>query len=77
VQHKCQRNNSNATVVAMGTATVAAIMATKVAAVVATTTAATAMVGGTDNNQLKVAAEEMAVAATKTAMALKRWIPWS
>ncbi len=32
------------------------------------TTAATAIAGGTDYNQLKIAAEEMAAAATETAM---------
>ncbi len=71
VQHGHQFNDINATVVAMVTAAAAARTATMVAAAVATTTVATAMVGVTDNNQLKAAVEETAVAATETAMAMK------
>jgi hypothetical protein len=72
-QHECQCNDTNAAVVAVVTATAAATMATTVSEAVAKIMVATAMVGGIDNNQLKVSAEELAavavVAATETAMA--------
>jgi hypothetical protein len=50
----------------MVTATAAATIATMVAVVVAKRMAATAIAGGTYNNHLKVAAEEMAVAVVAT-----------
>ncbi len=53
----------------MVTAMAAATMATMVAVAAAKTTAATAMAGGTDNNQLKAAVEETSVAETETALA--------
>jgi hypothetical protein len=68
-QHKGHCNNSNATVVAMVTALAAATTTATVVAAVAKTMVATVMAGGTDNNQLKVAAEETAVAVTETGMA--------
>jgi hypothetical protein len=55
----------------MATATAVASMATTLAVAAAKAMAATAMVGGTDNNQLKVTAEEMAAEATETAMAME------
>ncbi len=69
-QCECQCNNSNLAVAAMATAMAAAMTATMVAAMGAKTAAATAMVEGTDNNQVKVAAEERTVVvATETAAA--------
>ncbi len=56
----------------MVTAMAAAMMAKMVAVVATKTTVATAMAGGTDNNQLQVAAEETGVVAKETAMATER-----
>ncbi len=53
----------------MVTVTAVATMATTVAVVVAKTMAATEMAGGTDNNQLKAAVEEMIAVAMETGMA--------
>jgi hypothetical protein len=68
-QHKHQQNKCNTTVEAMVTAMAAAMTATTVAAMAVKTMAATAMMGGIDINQLKVAAEETAAAVTKIGMA--------
>jgi hypothetical protein len=51
-QHKLQRNGSNVAVAAMVTAMAAVMTATTVTQAAAKKTAATAMAGGTDNNQL-------------------------
>jgi hypothetical protein len=58
--HKCQCIGSKAAVAVMVTATAVATTVTTVAAVALKITAATVIGRGTDNNQLKVAAEETA-----------------
>jgi hypothetical protein len=55
---------ATAAVVAMATGIAATMAATMTAVAVTKTTAATVMVGDTDNNQLKGAAEETTAVAT-------------